>query len=173
MTIKVLGLATLFLGLVLAAAAERGPGGFRGANAERQDRLADRVGERDPLGRLTDALELDASQVAAAQGLLDQRNAAIEAIREQNPRSRQGLSELIGEGDDPAAIGNAVLALRQQFEEANGTFIDGFTNLLTETQRAQFENIQAMRPGVLDGAGFNGRGGRGAGRRGAASEEVD
>ena len=144
-----------------------------GGNGERQDRLADRDGERIPLGRLTEALELNASQVAAAQELLDRRNTAIEAIREQGPRPRQALNGLIGEGDDPAAIGNAVLALRQQFEDANRTFIDGFTNLLTETQRAQFENIQAMRPGVLDGAGFNGRGGRGAGRRGAASEEVD
>ena len=173
MRVKVLGLAALFLGVALVSTAERGPGGFRGANGERQDRLADRIGERDPLGRLTDALELDESQVVAAQELLDRRNTAIEAIREQGPRSRQTVNELAEEGDDPTAIGNAVLALRQQFEEANGTFIDGFTNLLTETQRAQFENIQAMRPGVLEGAGFDGRGGRGAGRRGARSEEVD
>ncbi len=173
MRVKVLGLAALFLGVALVSTAERGPGGFRGANGERQDRLADRIGERDPLGRLTEALELDESQVAAAQELLDRRNTAIEAIREQGPRSRQALNGRGEEGGDPAAIGNAVLALRQQFEDANRIFIDGFTNLLTETQREQFESVRATMPGFLGGAGFDGTGRRGAGRRGAASEEVD
>lgn len=172
MRIKALGLAALFLGLGLAAAAQRGPGGFRGAGGERGDRLAerlaDRVGERDILGRLTAALELNASQVADAQELLDRRDAATDAISEQGRGSRQTLNELIEAGDDPTAIGEAVLApraLRQQFQDANRTFTDAFTNLLTATQQEQFESIQAMRPGYLEGAGFGRLGRRGASLR--------
>ena len=77
MKIRILGLATLCLGLAFTAVVQRGPrGGFqgqRGGDPELREGSSGERGERNPLGRLISALDLNESQVVAAEALLASR----------------------------------------------------------------------------------------------------
>ena len=113
MKIKALGLATLCLGLALTAMAQRGPrGGFqeaRGPGPEVRAGSSGERGDRNPLGRLVSALDLNEAQVAAVEALLAARIEATQAIQEQIQALRQSIPDLIAAGD-PTPIGNSVLA---------------------------------------------------------------
>jgi len=113
MKIRVLGLATLCLGLALTAVAQRGPRGGaqgpRGGDPETREGSRGEREDRDLLGRLVAALDLNEAQVGAAEALLAVRIEATEDIQEQLLASRQSIPDLIAAGY-PTPIGIAVLA---------------------------------------------------------------
>ena len=114
MNFKVIGLTTLCFALALPVLAQ-GPRGRRGdfdppegvSDGERRG-----GGERNPLDRLTTALELTPSQVDSAEALFEQRQATQEAFQVQISSAREALRAATDSGD-PTVIGNAVLAQRE------------------------------------------------------------
>ena len=178
MKIRALGLTTLCLALALTAVEQPGPrGGFqgpRGGDPEAREGFTGEREDRNPLGRLVTALDLNESHVGAAEALLAVRTEATEDIQQQLLASRESIPDLIAAGD-PTPIGIAVLAqhaLQEQLRAINEQFLADFNNLLTVTQQEQFASIREMgRGGELSGpAGIEGpggrRGGQDRGRRG-------
>ena len=175
MKFKVIGLTTLCLALALPLLAQ-GPRGNRGgfgppAGARDGERTG--PGERNPLSRLEEALELTPSQVASAEALFEQGQATRQAFQDQTRASRDALRAAI-DSEDPTAIGNAVLArreLQQQQRAIHEEVMAEFRNLLTLSQREAFDGIEAFNRGAFDrgdgpGGGRSGRGGRGGDRQG-------
>jgi hypothetical protein len=175
MKIRILGLATLCFGLALTSVAQRGPrAGFEGqrGGGETRQGIAGENAERNPLGRLVTALDLNEAQIVAAEALLAVRVEATESIQALIQASRDTMPDLIAAAE-PTAIGNAVLAqhaLREQMRAIQEQFLFNFNNVLTSTQQAQFASIQEMgRGGFGRGSGDEGSdefGAGGGGRRG-------
>ena len=162
---KVFIFTAVFLFLGTAVIAQRGP------------RMGERTFTGGPgigdLARLTEALDLNASQVAAIESILESRRAQTEAVREQLRASREGLDALIAAGD-PLAVGNAVLAehaLREELEGISEQVAADFRNVLTPAQQETFDGIRTMADrrgeGRFEGPGPRGpRGPGGPGGRG-------
>lgn len=162
MKTKVLVLGALCLGLTVAAFAQRGPrGGLGNGDGPEARGPGPRAAGEFALGRLASVLDLNEAQTAAAGDLVAQRDAALAAIREEGRTSGEALGELIDAGNDPTAIGNAILArkaLRDRATAANDDFVASFRNLLTVTQQEQFDTIREMGRGPIPGFGPRGRG---------------
>ena len=69
------------------------------------------AGDRKPLGRLWEALELTDSQIASLQVLTEQRQVAREAFQASMQLAREALQAAVDSGD-PTAVGNAFFAQR-------------------------------------------------------------
>ena len=170
MNSKVIGLTTLCLALALPLLAQ-GPRGSRerfGPPAGAHDGERTGSGERNPLGRLEEALALTPSQVASAEALFERHRAELEAFQTRTSSTRDAQMAAMDSGD-PTAIGNAVLAareLRAERRAINEDFMAEFRSLLTLSQGDAFDAIKAFNRGAL-GRGDGPREGRdGRGRRG-------
>lgn len=155
--LKVIVFLAAFLALGAAVVAQRGP------RAERPFSGGPGIGD---LARLTEALDLNASQVAAIESLQESRRAQTDAIRDQLRTSREAFDALIETGD-PLAVGNAVLAehaLRDELEAINGQLMADFRNVLTPAQQETLDGIRTMARGPqgrIEGRGPRGPRGRG------------
>jgi len=177
MTVRNMMLAFLFTALAIPSFAQRGPrrpggqGGFGGpieSGIESGEERGQRR-ERNPLGRLEEALELNAAQVASLQALVESNQATQEAIRTEVGQARESLQSLIDQGASPTDIGNALLgipAIQDQAKASREQFQTSLRNLLTADQQSKLDAIQAARGSgsELDGPGRGQRGRRG--RRG-------
>lgn len=165
MNSKIIGLVTLCFALALPVLGQ-GPRGRRdgsGPSAGVTDGERTRQGERNPLGRLQEALDLTPSQVASLESLFEQRQAAQQGFQGQLRASREAL-RAARESGDPTAIGNAVLAqeeLQDQLRQISEEFMTQFRNLLTLNQQEILDGIEAFGGGTFD-RGSGSRGGRGS-----------
>ena len=91
-------------------------------------------------------LELDESQRETWRGLLEQRRAAAEPLREQLAAARRELADLLGQGGaDPAEVGELTLEihrLRSALREVKETYAQGFESMLDDEQLAKLEFIR-------------------------------
>ncbi len=155
--LKIIVFASAFLFLGTAVVAQRGP---------RADGPSPRGAGIGDLERLTEPLDLNASQVAAIESLQESRRGQTDAIREQLRTSREGFDALI-EAGDPLAVGNTVLAehaLRAELEAINEQLMADFRNVLTPAQQETLDGIRAMARGPqgrIEGRGPRGPRGRG------------
>ena len=137
MNFKAIGLVTLSLALAFPVFAQGprgrrgGPGGPPPGGFEQGQRPGASDGNR--LDRLTEALDLTASQVASLEALTEQRQSAQEGYREQMQEAQEAF-RAAAESGDATAIGNAFLARKALQEEAraiNEEFMAQFRSLLT------------------------------------------
>ena len=177
MKLRVIGLATLCLALVMPVLGQ-GQRGRRGGfgtptplpgvdDRAAREREFPGQGERDPLGRLEEVLDLTASQLASLEPLVADRDARLQTLTEQARESREVVRTAI-EGGDPATIGNAVLAqkaLQDQTRTVNEEFLTALRSLLTLDQQETLDTILALglgrgRVSEAFGSGESGRQGR-------------
>ena len=175
MTVRNMMLAVLFTAVAIPSFAQRGPGrppggqgGFGGrveSGLESGEERGPRR-ERNPIGRLEEALGLNAAQVASLQVLVESNQATQEAIRAEVGQARENLHSLIEQGASATDIGNAVLgihAIQDQAKASRDQFQTALKNLLTAEQQGKLDAIQAAGRG---GSGEDGDSGPGRGRRG-------
>jgi Spy/CpxP family protein refolding chaperone len=165
------GLAGLSLGIAVALA------GAGRARADAQDGSANgRAGRRGEF--LARYLGLNEEQQASWKSLHEQHQTDMQPMRDEGRDLHQKLKETMNApSPDPAAVGTAMLALKQhreKVEAAEKAFRDQLEALLTPDQKAKFEALSAAH-GFGHGrwGGRGGHGPRGAGRKGAPEETPD
>ncbi len=135
-------------GLLLALPALAGPpgGGFGGPpDGERLGRLFEMRAER-----LAEALDLTAEQRAAYERIRDEARTAAQAKRDRMQTLREETRALLdGAAPDPTLVGQKAIELHQLRGELRATHEQAkarFEALLDDTQKAQLEALDAMRP---------------------------
>ena len=174
MTVRNMMLAVLLTALAIPSFAQRGPrrpggqGGFGGqveSGLESGEERGPRR-QRNPFGRLEEALELNAAQVASLQALVESNQATQGAIRTQVEQARENLHTLIEQGASATDLGNALLgihAIQDQAKASRDQFQTSLRNLLTAEQQGKLDAIKAAGGGQ---SGPDGDSGPGRGRRG-------
>ncbi len=168
MKLRVIAIATLCLAVTAPVIGQGRRGGFGNPTplpgvSDRGARRGDfpGAGERNPLGRLQEALDLSPFQITSLEALLEDRQADQEILRDPIDLAREAFRTAVESGD-PTAIGNAFLAqrgLQDQVRAINEAFMADFRDLLTLDQRETLDSIRAFSGGDL-GRGFGSRGGR-------------
>ena len=107
------------------------------------------MGAPSPEEVLKDVLGLSDAQLTQLHTLLDSRRTAGEALRTQLENAHKALHDAVeATTPDPAAVGNAVLAVRgleKQLQTAGDSFKTAFEALLTADQKAKLEAIAAIQ----------------------------
>ena len=103
-------------------------------------------GERNPLGRIEDALDLTASQVASLEALVAERQAGQENVRQEMEASRTAFEAAV-EARDATAIGTAFLArldFQEELRRINEDYRTRFRSLLTVDQQGRLDALEAF-----------------------------
>lgn len=97
-------------------------------------------------------LGLTADQVAQWDGLIATREQTVPGLREQLKGVEEQIRGLLGQPTpDPAAIGTLVIqadGLKDQIEEANKAYLDGFEGLLGPDQLAKLNFMRRAQKAV-------------------------
>ncbi len=151
---KILAAVLTMLTITLVLAAQRGGpppnGGFRGGGAP------------DPGAALKAALDLTDGQVTAVKALMETRQDRAKTIMAEVDAKRQALDGLLNAATpDPAAVGNAAIALRtseRKMEAEQVWFIAELKKLLTGSQQTTLDNLIAAKAPIpgLGGPGMRG-----------------
>ncbi|MFH1176368.1 MAG: Spy/CpxP family protein refolding chaperone [Acidobacteriota bacterium] len=111
--------------------------------------LADETPEQ-PRGKeaIIRYLSLTDAQVEQWDALIESREATVSALREQLRGVEEQLRDLLkGENPDAQAVGALVISgrnLREQIEEANKAYLEGFEALLTREQAARLAGMRRV-----------------------------
>jgi len=102
----------------------------------------------DPVAVLKDFLGLSDAQLQQLKTLGDARNQAAQALQQQAMAAQQALGDALNAATpDPAAIGSALLAVRnveKQFGDIQKAFKTGFEGLLTGDQKTKYASLAAF-----------------------------
>jgi Spy/CpxP family protein refolding chaperone len=166
------GLAGLSLGIAVALA------GAGLARADAQDGSAEGRGGERRGERLARYLGLNEQQQASWKSLHEQHETDMQPMRQEGRDLHQKLrTAMESSNPDPAAVGSAMLALKQHREKvktAEKAFRGQLEAVLTPDQKSKFEALSAARGyghGRWGGRGGHGPGG--AGRKGGPDESPD
>jgi Spy/CpxP family protein refolding chaperone len=147
---KVLITVLLVSTFAFTALAQRGPRG----------------GGPDPTTALKNALNLTDAQVESIKALMETRRTRAQTINEEIGQRRQALDALLDAArPDPAAVGNAAIALRaseNKMQAERDWFIAELKKLLTGEQQAALDKLMAAGAPIPGLGGPGGRGMRGS-----------
>ena len=140
---------SVLLAATLPLAAQRGPGGPPGGpNGGGPGGPPPAGPQQSPDDVLKDVLGLTDAQLGQLHSLLDSRRTAAETLRTQIDAAQKALHDAVSATTpDPAAIGNAVLALQslqKQAQSANDSFKTAFQAILTADQKTKVEAIETL-----------------------------
>lgn len=145
--------AALTLAAVAAPAVAQGPGGPHGGPGAAMGAF----GQGGPAGLfsghrlrfLTDYLELNDQQVAAAKDLGQQLAAAVKPLFTEAHQLRQELETALGASNpDPSQVGSLAISLHAKREQIRTTMDDfrgQFRALLTQQQQQRLDDLERLR----------------------------